>query len=169
METGGHDWIKCKREDFCWNGKDIKYKVDWDDDESIHNLISQLNMYCAKDMIIGLIGALFLVGIVIGCSTLTRMGDVYGRKPIYMLGICLHIGCMVGTLTTTSREFAFFLLFVFGLSVTSRYYVGYTYNIEMQPKSHTVLVSTTMFIFESVVYTFICVCFWFISDNWKWL
>jgi MFS family permease len=59
-------------------------------------------MYCAKDMVVGLIGALFLVGIVIGCSTLTRLGDVYGRKPIYMLGICLHIGCMIGTLTTTS-------------------------------------------------------------------
>jgi len=85
---------------------------------------------------IGLIGALFLVGIVVGCSTLTRLGDVYGRKPIYMLGIGLHLFFMVGILWTTSQIFAYFLLFVFGLSVTTRYYVGYTYNLEMQPKTH---------------------------------
>lgn len=118
---------------------------------------------------IGLIGSLFLVGIVIGCSTLTRLGDVYGRKPIYIVGLLLHMLCMVSILSTTSVVFCYFLLFVFGLSVTSRYYVGYTYNIEMQPKSHAVLVSTTMFIFESFVYIFISLFFWFISDQWKLL
>jgi len=32
-----------------------------------------------------------------------------------------------------------------------------------------VLVSTTMFVFESVIYTIICLYFWLVSDQWKYL
>ena len=54
----------------------------------------------------GLIGSAFLFGIVIGCSTLTRLGDVYGRKPIYILGFIMHIGFMIGILIQrTSSHF----------------------------------------------------------------
>ena len=118
---------------------------------------------------IGLIGSVFLLGIVVGCSTLTRLGDVLGRKPIYMLGLVMHISFMTGLLISTNVYFSYVLLFIFGLSITSRYYVGYTYNLEMQPKSHYVLVSTTMFVFESAVYIFICIFFLTISDRWKYL
>lgn len=140
------------------------WRIDWNDDESIHNLIEQLDFFCVPDMMIGLIGAIFLMGIVVGCSTLTRLGDVYGRKPIYLVGLALHLFFTIGILTTKSVGFAYFLLFVFGLSVTSKYYVGYTYNLEMQPRTHHVLVSTTMFLFESVVFIFLCFYFWVISD-----
>ena len=107
------------------------WRIDWEDPESIHNLISQLDFFCVPDIYIGMIGALFLVGIVIGCSTLTRLGDVYGRKPIYLIGLVLHLFFTIGILTTENLIFAYFLLFIFGLSVTSKYYVGYTYNLEM--------------------------------------
>ena len=117
----------------------------------------------------GLIGSAFLFGIVIGCSTLTRLGDVYGRKPIYILGFIMHIGFMIGILNTENQYVGYFSIFIFGLSVTARYYVGYTYNLEMQPSNYHVLVSTTMFLFESLVYIFICIFFWVISDRWKLL
>jgi hypothetical protein len=55
------------------------------------------------------------------------------------------------------------------MSITARYYVGYTYNLEMQPKSHYVLVSTSMFMFESVIYFFICIYFSFINRTWQYL
>jgi len=136
LDPVSNEWVTCHRETFCQPQSKTYWRVDWNDDESIHNLIEQLDFYCQPDVMIGLIGALFLVGIVVGCSSLTRLGDVYGRKPIYMLGIGLHLFFMVGILWTTSQIFAYFLLFVFGLSVTTRYYVGYTYNLEMQPKTH---------------------------------
>jgi MFS family permease len=129
--------------------------------------VEQLDFYCEPDMMIGLIGALFLLGIVVGCSTLTRLGDVYGRKPIYMLGLFMHIFFMIGILWSTNKFISYFLLFIFGMSVTARYYVGYTYNLELQPKSKYVLVSTTMFLFESMIYFFICIYFRYIDKNWK--
>mmetsp|Transcript_37795 Transcript_37795/g.57859 ORF Transcript_37795/g.57859 Transcript_37795/m.57859 type:complete len:100 (-) Transcript_37795:797-1096(-) len=99
-------------------------------------MIEQLDMFCAPDYQIGLIGACFLLGIVVGCATLARLGDVVGRKPIYLLGMVMHIGFMICVLITTNRYVAFVLLFFFGVSLTARYYVGYTYNTEIQPKSH---------------------------------
>ena len=74
----------------------------------------------------------------------------------------MHLFFMIGILITKNKYVAYGLLFIFGMSLTARYYVGYTYNLEMQPKSHYVLVSTTMFMFESVVYFFICIYFSFI-------
>jgi len=118
---------------------------------------------------IGLIGAVFLAGIVIGCATLTRLGDIYGRKPIYMMGIIMHLIFMAGILFVTKQYITYLLIFWFGLSISTRYYVGYTYNVEMQPKSHYVLVSTTQFVFESITYTFVCIYFWKISKDWKLL
>jgi len=123
-------------------------------------------LYCAPPWEIGLIGACFLFGIVVGCMTLTRLGDVVGRKPIYMLGVTMHIGAMIGILTTHSATIAFVLIFTFGMSVTARYYVGYSYNVEMQPKSHYILVSTSMFLIESFVYVIICLYFWLIAGPW---
>jgi MFS family permease len=118
---------------------------------------------------VGFLGATFLMGIVVGCSTVTRLGDKHGRRPIYMLGIFMHLCFMFGILIVKHDIICFLLTFLFGVSLTARYYVGYTYNIEMQPKSHYVLVSTTQFCFESLTYLFICIYYWLISDNWKYL
>ena len=165
----GDVWEECEREHFCAPGKKVIWRVDWEHLESIHNLIEQLNWYCEPDYMIGLVGAFFLLGIVVGCSTLARLGDIYGRKPIYLLGLCMHLSFMFGILISKNAFIDYFLLFTFGMSITARYYVGYTYNLEMQPKSHYVLVSTTMFIFESFVYLFICLFFRFVSDRWQYL
>ena len=59
------------------------------------------------------------------------MGDVYGRKPIYIVGFIMHIGFMISILHTHNQIVAYISIFIFGMSVTARYYVGYTYNLEM--------------------------------------
>ena len=76
-------------------------------------------------------GAAFLAGIVVGCSTLTRMGDVKGRKPIYFIGMSLNLVCAVFLFFANHIFIVYFILFVLGISVSGRYYVGYTYNLEM--------------------------------------
>ena len=55
------------------------------------------------------------------------------------------------------------------MSLTARYYVGYSFNIEMSPKSHQPLVSTIQFLSESLVYIFICLYFMFFTKNWIYL
>ena len=99
-------------------------------------------MYCAPKMELGFVGFTFLLGIVVGCLTLTRLGDYYGRRPIYMLGLLMHLTITLFLVFSREPILDFVLLFCLGLSLTARYYVGYTFNVEMQPKTHQVLVST---------------------------
>jgi hypothetical protein len=68
-------------EEFCSGSHECV--VDMDAPDSLYNLMAQTNFYCAPKWEIGLIGFCFLIGIVIGCVTVTRMGDTKGRKPIY--------------------------------------------------------------------------------------
>jgi hypothetical protein len=132
-------------EEFCnvQKGFDVyNCEVDWDHQESIHNMLEQLNFYCAPKWALGLIGFCFLFGIVVGCLTITRCGDIYGRKPIYAAGLILHICIMTILLFSHNVHLDYGLLFLLGYSVTMRLYIGYTYNVEMQPKTHAVLAST---------------------------
>jgi hypothetical protein len=57
----------------------------------------------------------------------------------------------------------------FGMSMAARYYVGYAYNIEVQPKTHVVLVSTTMFLGESIIQILCCLYFWKVRASYKYL
>lgn len=90
-----------------------------------------MNLNCEEEWRIGLIGAAFLLGIVIGCLTLTKLGDIKGRKPIYQLGIWLHIVGTVSIIFITEYWTVILMIISFGMSVSSRYYVGYTYNMEL--------------------------------------
>ena len=78
-------------------------------------------------------GFAFLVGIVVGCLTIARLGDIYGRKPIFKLGLFMHLAFTVSiTFIRTKNLFILYTaLLIFGMSVTARAYVGYSFNIEM--------------------------------------
>ena len=110
-----------------------------------------------------------MLGIVIGCVTVTRMGDTKGRKPIYQSGIILHLFVMAILLFSTDVRLDFVALFFLGVSVTMKEYVGYTYNIEMQPSSSKVLASTLQFVFEAVAFIIVCLYFLLVSKDWRYL
>lgn len=97
-------------------------------------MVVQLNFECAPKWQLGLIGSIFLVGIVVGCSTVTKFGDYYGRRPVYLMGLILNF-VLVGILIISKNAIiAYVCLFFLGVSITARYFVGYTYNMEFQPK-----------------------------------
>jgi MFS family permease len=78
-------------------------------------------------------GFSFLIGIVIGCLTVARLGDIYGRKPIYKLGLCMHLlfTVIICFLKTSNIYILYALLVFFGMSLKAGQYVGYSFNIEM--------------------------------------
>ena len=156
-------------EAFC--SGDYVCEVDWSDPQSLWNLIAQFDFYCTPKYQIGLMGVSFLVGIVFGCLTIARLGDIYGRKPIFKLGLYMHLAFSVSIcfLQTQNLVIIYLLLLLLGMSVTARYYVGYSFNVEMQPKTKQPLVSTIQFLSESIVYIFLCCYFMYISKNWIYL
>ena len=78
----------------------------------------------------------------VGSSTITRLGDIYGRRPIYLFGLILNLLVVITLIYSTNVIVGYSCLFLLGISVSARYYVGYSYNIEMQPFKYQVMVAT---------------------------
>jgi MFS family permease len=129
-------------------------------------MVTQLNFYCESGMMLSLIGVAFTLGVVIGCVTLARLADIYGRKPIFILGMLLEISCAVCFLFCTNWILADLLFLIFGASLIGSRFVGYTYLIELMPTDKQVIVGTTEFLMEAAVYLFNCLFFFYISKNW---
>jgi hypothetical protein len=79
-------WSVCHSQIFC-SDPTIEWRVKWDDQETLDNLIIQFEFYCQPSYMIGLFGACFLAGIVVGSVTIARLGDILGRKPVFLYGI----------------------------------------------------------------------------------
>ena len=114
-------------------------------------------------------GSFFLAGIVIGCLTLTRLGDIVGRKPIFIIGMLMQITVCITIVFMTNAWAVYGLCLVMGIALTGKQYVGYTYLIENQPKSKQVIVGSFEFMLEAVVFFMVCVFFLWISKDWRLL
>lgn len=77
---------QCGPQDFCGN-PNVTMRYNFEDSETIDNMITQFKLECASGVELGLIGSSFLVGIVIGSVTITRIGDSYGRRPGFGIGL----------------------------------------------------------------------------------
>ena len=124
------EWQSCLKGSYCLLEEDLR-RVNWKSPYSIPNLVTQLELICQPEYMVGLIGAFFLMGIVVGSVTLTRLGDIYGRKPTYMAGLWMHLTVTISFLFIINVYMLYSLLFLFGLSVTAKLDVGYQYLKEI--------------------------------------
>ncbi|CDW78040.1 solute carrier family member 5 [Stylonychia lemnae] len=164
----GVQWESCKAAEFCEN-KGLQWKIDWTNAESLSNFIMYFDLYCDSQFKIGLFGSLFLAGIVLGSVTLTRLGDIYGRKPIFLIGMAIQILTTVGVLMNSNIMVAYALFFIIGFGVTGKQFVGFSYLVEMQPHYTQAYVSSFEFIFEAFVYLFVVIYFSLISKTWQYV
>lgn len=146
----------------------MQWRVNYDGD-SINNLIEQLDFHCAPDYKVGLFGACFLLGIVVGCVTLTRMGDIQGRKKVFLVGMACQFATTLGLLVTRQESLFYILLLILGWAVTGKQYVGYSYLLELQPKSKQVIIGSAEFVFEAIAYFSVCGFFYWVSKQWQYV
>ena len=80
---------------------------------------------------IGLLGSFFLVGMALGCCTLARAGDIYGRKIVFSISIMTLIITSLLFLFSKNVYFDYMLLLIIGWAVTGKQYVGFSYLLEI--------------------------------------
>ena len=62
-----------------------------------------------------------------------RASDVYGRKPLNLIGLVIFFGVVVSSFFVKNLYLLYFIIFMGGISETGRYYVAYVYAIEFMP------------------------------------
>jgi len=102
----------------------------------LNNWIQQYDLTCESDVALSMIGSSFFLGTFVGSFILPRMADVYGRRPLFMVGLVIYISVVFGLLLSTTKHMMYILLFFGGISETGRYYVAYVYAIEIAPKRY---------------------------------
>ena len=77
---------------------------------------------------------MFFIGCFIGSFILPRCADVFGRKPLFLIGLALYIIVVILLYFASSLWELYVLMFLGGISETGRYYVAYVYCVEMMPE-----------------------------------
>ena len=80
------------------------------------------------------IGSMFFVGTFSGSFVLPRAADIYGRKPLFLIGLTLYICVVIALFFANSIAYLYVMMLLGGISETGRYYVAYVYCIEMMPE-----------------------------------
>ena len=95
-----------------------------------------MDLYCTDESEMGLIGSMFLFGCFLGSFILPRCADLVGRKPMFLLGLTIYLGVVVGCLFCKTLWLCYVLMFMGGICETGRYYVAYVYLVEFMPNKY---------------------------------
>mmetsp|Transcript_28234 Transcript_28234/g.37664 ORF Transcript_28234/g.37664 Transcript_28234/m.37664 type:complete len:181 (-) Transcript_28234:911-1453(-) len=114
---------------------------------------------------------MFFVGTFLGSFVLPRAADIYGRKPLFLIGLTLYIAVVVALYFNRSLPLLYTLMFLGGVSETGRYYVAYVYCVEMMPKSVQDATGIYIFLVFGFAMTYIGLQFWYLTkdvylNNW---
>lgn len=132
------EWFACTNEDFCKQDSSadspaVKWRINWDNMESLHNWIEEYDLHCTPKYIVGLMGGAFFVAIVISALTLPRLADIIGRKKVFIFGLWLHTVALIVLMFSPSLAFTFGVLMFIGIASGAKAYVGYVYMMEFMP------------------------------------
>ncbi len=131
----------------------------------MNNWVRKMDLYCTGSFEMSLIGSMFFVGTFAGSFVLPRAADIYGRKPLFLIGLALYIVVTIALFFVSSLGWLYFLLFLGGISETGRYYVAYVYCVEMMPKRVQDKAGLYIFLVFGVAMTYIALQFWFITKD----
>jgi MFS family permease len=82
---GKKQWEECTEEMVC-KSKGSKFYIDWSEEDSVHNLITRLNLICESKFNIGLIGSCFFIGVFISVTLVSPISDIVGRRNFVYTG-----------------------------------------------------------------------------------
>jgi putative MFS transporter len=133
----------------------------------MNNWVKQMNLYCTPSVDIGLLGSAFITGCFIGSFILPRCADIFGRRPIFIVGLLIQIFVVTACLFCKSLDLAYFLLFMGGVGETGRYYVAYVYAVEMMPSKVQNDAGLYIFLFFGLAMSYIALQFWFLTKEWQ--
>ena len=160
----GENWVACDKGTACLETT-YAFMPDKDAEGYLDNWVEQIDLYCISKSESGLIGSMFFVGTFTGSFILPRASDIYGRKPLFLIGLTIFFGVVSAAYFVTNLYVLYFIIFMGGISETGKYYVAYVYAIEFMPEksqSNTGLWIFNVFGFATV---YIALQFWFITNK----
>lgn len=124
-------------------------------------------MTCAPKYQFGLFGSIFFAAVVLGSLVFAPLADKVGRRPVTLAGIGLVAISQSLLLFSTSLYFSYGLIFLMGLSMPMRVFVGYIYSMEFLPLNRTEMATALTLGCDGLGITIAALWFMFVSKDWK--
>ena len=131
--TATSDLVPCDHDTACM-ASTYYFEPDKQAEGYLNNWVEQVNLYCIGTTESGFIGSSFFIGTFSGSFVLPRASDVYGRKPLFLIGLVIYFFVVTAGYFVTNLYMLYFIIFMGGISETGRYYVAYVYAMEMMPE-----------------------------------
>ena len=106
-----------------------------------------------------MIGSSFLFGTFAGSFVIPRLADIYGRRPMFILGLIFFISTCIGLIVSRDIKAMYAFLFLGGTSECGRCYVAYVYAIEIIPKRMQSMAGLLYFLAFAALKIFVCLYF----------
>ena len=131
--TATSPWEACDIKTAC-SDTTYEFRPNKEEEGYLDNWVEQINLYCIDSFQAGLIGSSFFVGTFSGSFVLPRASDIYGRKPLTLIGLVIFFAVVAASYFVKNLYLLYFIIFMGGISETGRYYVAYVYAVEMMPQ-----------------------------------
>jgi hypothetical protein len=162
------DFGVCSADKVCTSEQFMQWQIDYNDETTVHNWMTEDKAFCISGFKLGLIGSYMFCGILIS-TILIQLADYIGRK--YFIQIASIISIIVVNLLffVKSIDSRMVLCLIIGC-LNSIYYASYTYLLEISPKSGKTLMNYLFCISECFIPTFGCACYFYFGGNdWQYL
>lgn len=160
----------CTAKNICDDDPRItSWSINYNDPNSLHNWVERLDLMCKPDWVVSMLSTAFWIGYIATMLWMPRIADVHGRKMIFAIGV--SVSALLYTVVVFSKNFYLTLvaIFFFGVTNTIRTIIGFVYMSELMPKSSQTIAVTVFWIIDGLVYLFVVLYFWKISDQCMYL
>jgi MFS family permease len=154
--------------DICHKGKTIDsslWKVDFSDEMSFHNWMTELHLFWEDGFLIGLLGSMYFVGFAVN-GLFLKQSDKFGRKKIIIIGCFLQIlWCFA--FYFARNLYAYYAIFLIsGITVAKNIWV-YIYSTESVPEKYQLLVGA-VWLSNDVIVAVLPTAIYFYSGGKNW-
>ncbi|CAI2368258.1 unnamed protein product [Moneuplotes crassus] len=159
--TGGY--TNCSRQEAC---DSHNWAINWEEERSIKNWISDMNIYCIEKWKIGLFGSMYYFGYLLGSIVFVNVSDMYGRKICTRVSYIGHTIAFFFIIFISNLYTRYACIFLCGFVGSVRCSVSYTTGCEFLQKRYQIWSSTVTQMINACVPMFLAIYFWKITDYW---
>ena len=126
----GDDWVACTEIEACADPHTL-YQIDRSAADTIVNFVTELDLVCQSKFGLCVFGSLYFIGYVVGALTFLRLGDIVGRRPVFIVGTTAFCFVSVGIYFATNLYLMYLLTFMMGTFEMVRFSLGYILMMEL--------------------------------------
>jgi MFS family permease len=132
-------YYECEAEVICESEGQIKYYIDWEDEESLDNWVETLDLMCVPDDKVYRISSVYYLGEILGCIMIARVPDLFGRKWPLAITNAIQFPVYVSVILSRNLDFTICLAFLMGvlrIGIYNGAYINICEYVQTKWKNH---------------------------------